>query len=322
MTQLASPPSDAVSEVLRTFGVRSTIFCLSELRTPWGFRISDEPVAKFHLVLEGSAVLSCADTSVALAAGDLVVLPRGTGHTLAGDREADAPPLDELIAEHGLDAGRRLRAGGSGRLTRLLCGGFALSDGIPPSTLRLFPDVLHVAQRPAPAWLASLLGELKAESEDRRPGASAIVAKVTDVFLAQALRTWLLDGNGEGLADPRRILDEPIARAVTALNDRPSEQWSLDRLAQHVGLSRTALATNFRERVGESPMRYLSDLRLRRAAEELVSGGLTLHEVARRAAYATDAAFAKAFKRRFGVSPGAYRDIAGEPPLIELAAAR
>ena len=55
MTQLASPRSDAVSEVLRAFAVRSTIFCRSELRAPWAFRVEGESVAKFHLVLEGSA---------------------------------------------------------------------------------------------------------------------------------------------------------------------------------------------------------------------------------------------------------------------------
>ena len=322
MTQLVSPPSDAVSEVLRTFAVRSTLFCLSELRAPWGFRVSDEPVAKFHLVLEGSASLSCAGALVTLATGDLAVLPRGDGHTLTSNGTVYAPPLEHLIAEHGLADGMRLRYGGSGRLTRLLCGGFSLAEGIPESTLRFFPDVLHVPPRPGASWLASLLAELKAEAEDGRPGASAIVAKVTDVFLAQALRTWLLDGGGDGLADPRLILDEPIAKAVHALNSRSSEPWSVGELARHVGLSRTALATKFRQRVGEPPMRYLSDLRMRRAAEELVAGRLTLHQVARRATYATDAAFAKAFKRRFGISPGAYRATAGEPPLIGLAAIR
>jgi AraC-like DNA-binding protein len=323
MTELASPPSDVVSEVLRTFGVRSTIFCLSVLRAPWAFRVSDEPVAKFHLVLEGSALLSSADESVALEAGDLVVLPHGVEHTLAGDRDAPAPPLEDLIAEHGLDGGLRLRYGGSGRLTRLLCGGFALTEGIPSSTLSLFPDAIHVPfERAGAPWLAPLLAQLKAEAENDRPGASAIVAKIADVFLAQALRVWLLEGEGDGLADPRRIRKEPIAKAVRALNSRPSEPWTLDRLARHVGLSRSALATKFRQDVGEPPMRYLSDVRLRRAARELAGGWLTLHEVARHAAYETDAAFAKAFKRRFGLSPGAYRERAGEPPLIELVAIR
>jgi AraC-like DNA-binding protein len=321
MTQLVSPPPDAVSEVLRTFGVRSTIFCLSELGAPWAFRVSDEPVAKFHLVLEGSALLSCAGESFALATGDLVVLPRGSGHTLAGGSGAATPPLERLVAEHGFDGGTRLRYGGSGPLTRLLCGGFALADGIPDSTLSLFPDVLHVPFERADApWLAPLLADLKREAEDGRPGASAIVVKITDVFLAQALRVWLLDGEGNGLADPRRILDEPIAKAVRALNGRSSEPWSLDRLARHVGLSRTALATKFRDEVGTPPMRYLSDVRLRRATGELAGRRLTLHEVARRAGYRTDAAFAKAFKRRFGLSPGVYRETAGEPPRVELAA--
>jgi AraC-like DNA-binding protein len=322
MTLLASPPSDAVSEVLRTFGVRSTIFCRSELRTPWAFRVSDEPVAKFHLVLEGSALLTCAGQSTALAGGDLVVLPRGVGHTLAGDDGAPAPPLERLLVEHGVDGGVRLRYGGSGPLTRLLCGGFSLAEGIPASMLNLFPDVLHVPfERAGAPWVARLLTELEAEAGSGRPGASAIITKITDVFLAQALRVWLLDG-GDGLADSRWILEEPIAKAVRALNSRSSEPWSLDRLARHVGLSRTSLASKFRREVGEAPMRYLSDVRLRRAAEELAQGRGTLHEIARRAAYETDAAFAKAFKRRFGLSPGSYRDSAREPPSIDVVAIR
>jgi AraC-like DNA-binding protein len=140
------------------------------------------------------------------------------------------------------------------------------------------------------------------------------------VFLAQALRSWLLQGAGDELADPRLILDEPIAKAVWLLNNHSSEAWSLDRLGKQVGLSRTALATKFRERVGRPPMRYLTEVRMRDAAGYLATGRLTLHEVARRAGYDSEAAFAKAFKRRFGLTPGAYRASAGRPPRIEVAA--
>jgi len=118
------------------------------------------------------------------------------------------------------------------------------------------------------------------------------------------------------------ILDHSIAKAVHTLNNSPSEPWSLDRLARHVGLSRTSLSTRFRERVGQPPMRYLTELRLRRAAEELAAGRPTLREVAHRAGYDSDAAFAKAFKRRFGLSPGAYSRIAKEPPRVEVAPLR
>src|SRR5262245_7697157 len=319
MTRLASPPHDALSDALRTFGVRSTIFCVSELRAPWAFRVPDEPVAKFHIVLSGSARLDSGDMSIVLAEGDLVVLTRGIEHTLAdgNGHGSSARPLDQLIDEYGLDDGLHLRYGGSGPLTRLLCGGFALNEGIPESTLRLFDDALQVPFDGAP-WLASLLADLNEETESGRPGANAIVAKIADVFLAQALRAWLIDAQWDRLADPRRMLDGPIAKAVSALETRPSEPWSLDGLARHVGLSRSALAFKFREGTGESPIRYLRGVRLRQAARELASGGLTLREVARRAGYGTDAAFTKAFKRYFGQPPGAYRDGAGDPPRVEL----
>ena len=317
MTRLASPPHDAVSDILRSFGVRTTIFCVSELRAPWGLEIPDEPVAKFHIVLSGRALVHFADMSIVLAEGDLIVLPRGTEHTLVDDDRTQPAPLAQLIDDYGLDDGLRLRYGGSGRLTRLLCGGFCMNEGIPDSTLRLFPNVLHAPFAEAP-WLASLLADLNQESESGRPGASAIVAKIADVFLAQALRVWLLDAHWDRLADPRRMLEGPIAKAVSALETRPSEPWSLDELARHVGLSRSALAMKFRAGIGESPIRYLSRVRLRQAAYELAGGRLTLHEVARRAGYGTDAAFAKAFKRHFGKPPGAYREGAGDPPRLEL----
>jgi len=323
MTQLASPPPDTVSDVLRSFEVRSTIFCLSELRAPWAFRVEGEPVAKFHLVLEGSALLSCDRETVALAPGDLVVLPRGSAHTLADDADSPAVPLERLLVGDAFDGGSGLRYGGAGPLTRLLCGGFALADGIPDSTLALLPDLLHVAYDPAvTTWLPPSLAALKTEAETGRLGASAIVERLTDVFLAQALRSWLLQGEPDGLADARLILDESIAEAVRVLNSHSSEAWSLDRLARHVGLSRSALATKFRERVGQPPMQYLTEVRLRGAAGYLATGRLTVYEVARRAGYHSDAAFAKAFKRRFGLAPGAYRESASQPPVIEIAPLR
>ena len=135
MMRLSSPPSDAVSEVLRSFGVRSTIFCLSELSAPWAFRVEGEPVAKFHLVLEGSALLFSDVGDVALTTGDLVVLPRGATHALADRRGSPAPPLERLLSEHAVADGSRMRYGGGGSATRLLCGGFSLAEGIPGAAL-------------------------------------------------------------------------------------------------------------------------------------------------------------------------------------------
>jgi AraC-like DNA-binding protein len=319
MTQLASPRPDSVSEVLSSLGVRTTIFCLSELRTPWAFRVEGEQVPKFHLVLAGSAFLSCAgEEPLALGAGDLVVLPRGATHSLANDRSSPTVTLDQLLADARLDGSSRLRYGGTGAVTRLLCGGFSLAEG---STLAVFPEVLRVDRDKAAAatWLEPMLAMLRAEADDGLPGASAILAKVADVLLAQALRAWLIEAEPRARLGLGSIHDRPIARAIEALSSRSSEPWSLDRLAKHVGLSRTALAVRFRDRIGLSPMRYLTKVRLTQAAGYLAKGHLSIQEIAALTGYQNDATLSKAFKREFGQPPGAYRDRARRPPEIEIA---
>jgi AraC-like DNA-binding protein len=319
MTHPASPAPDSVSEVLTSLGVRSTIFCLSELRAPWAFRVEGEPVPKFHLVLEGSASLLCAgEQPVALEAGDLVVLPRGAMHTLGDDQASPTITLEQVLAEARLDGGSRLRYGGTGSVTRLLCGGFSLAEGVPDSVLAVLPEVLRVDHDNA-AWLESVLATLNSEAADGLPGASAILTKIADVFLAQAIRAWLIEAEPDALVGVGPIHDQPIAKAIEALTSRPSEVWSLDRLAKHVGLSRTALAIKFRDRVGLPPMRYLRKLRLSQAAGYLATGHLSIQEIAGLTGYQNDATLSKAFKREFGQAPGAYRDRARRPPVIEIA---
>jgi AraC-like DNA-binding protein len=271
-------------------------------------------------MLDGSAVLLCGPEAVALAAGDFVVLPRGQEHILADPPDSQPAPLSELLAKHGLDGGSQLRYGGDGRLTRLLCGGFSLAEGIGDATFALLSNVVRLtrAEESVPCF-DPLFAALTIEAEGDQPGASAIVSKIIDVLLAQALRTWLLEEQS-GTIDARIILDDTIAKAVRTLNNSTSEPWSLDRLARHVGLSRTALSTRFRESVGLPPMHYLTELRLRRAAEELAAGQPMLRAVAHRAGYYSEAAFAKAFKRQFGVSPGTYRKLAKESPDVEVVA--
>jgi AraC-like DNA-binding protein len=321
MDVFASPASDAVSEALRVLNVRSTVFCLSELGSPWALRVEGTDVAKFHLVLAGSARLAVdGEDPLALHAGDLVVLPRGAAHTIGDRARAEVVPLEQLLRDHPLDGGR-LRYGGGGEVTRLLCGGFVLADHLPESTLELLPDVLRMESSSvgATAWLEPVLASLDSEAAGGQPGTGAILAKIADVFLAQAIRGWLVGAEQAGLLVVTLLQDRPIANAVQTIRSRFSERWTLDLLAAHVGLSRTALATRFRALMGDSPMRYLTKLRLSQAAGHLATGRLSIYEIARLTGYDNDASLSRAFKREFGVPPGAYRETARRAPAISLA---
>src|SRR5262245_13033724 len=144
MSVVASPGPDRVSDALRSLNVRSSIFCLSDLHAPWAFAVDGADVATFHLVTAGSAWLrldGCAP--IPLAAGDLVILPRGRSHAIADDPATPVVALEEILRDHPPGA-TRIRHGGTGARARLLCGGFAVAGEAPHALLAVIPDVVRV----------------------------------------------------------------------------------------------------------------------------------------------------------------------------------
>jgi mannose-6-phosphate isomerase-like protein (cupin superfamily) len=131
MKQLNAYADDAVSEVLTRLRVHSTVYCLAELRSPWGFRVEGRDVAKFHLLLEGDVWLAVdAHDPLLLSAGELVILPYGHKHALKDEPDSRVEALDRILLDHPLDARARLYYGGAGALSRMLCGGFGLNDPV------------------------------------------------------------------------------------------------------------------------------------------------------------------------------------------------
>jgi AraC-like DNA-binding protein len=67
-------------------------------------------------------------------------------------------------------------------------------------------------------------------------------------------------------------------------------------------------------------MRYITRLRMARAAGYLATTQRTLSSIARECGYDTDSSFSKAFKREFGMTPGRYRETASRRPIVQVAA--
>ena len=320
MDALAPPAvADPVSDALRTLNVRSTVFCLSDLGEPWGFRVEGAGIAKFHLVLAGGGWLTVDDRPPLWAGGgDLVVLPHGHAHTMSDGPDSAVTALDNLLAEHPVDERSRVRLGGDGPRTRLLCGGFGLADTGQEPTLQLLPDVLRLEGEAiaATAWLSPLLAMLEAEAATGQAGSGAVLAKIADVCLTQALRVWLVGAERAGLLETGQLQDAPIGRAVTAIRARPAEPWSLDTLGRLAGLSRSAFASRFRAVTGEPPMRYVAKTRLSLAAGYLATSRRSIYEIAVLSGYDNESTLSKAFRREFGLPPGRYRDAARRRPAI------
>ena len=87
----------------------------------------------------------------------------------------------------------------------------------------------------------------------------------------------------------------------------PARRWTVAELARVAGLSRAAFARRFRRAMGVAPLRHLTELRMRFAAEQLATNADKLAAIAALVGYTSEFAFAKAFKRVFGISPGSFR---------------
>ena len=99
-----------------------------------------------------------------------------------------------------------------------------------------------------------------------------------------------------------------IAPAVERIHaDYTGDGVSVAALAALCGITPEYFRAIFRGIYQTSPLKYINDLRLMRAAELIASGEYSVSEAARRSGFADPAHFSRAFKARFGVPPVAYK---------------
>jgi len=134
-----------------------------------------------------------------------------------------------------------------------------------------------------------------------------MLAKLSELMFVDAVRRHIENMPPGGKGWLAGVRDAQIGRALALLHAKPERAWTVDELAHEVALSRSAFAERFTALVAESPIQYLMRWRLALAAQKLRSGREPIARVAERSGYESEAAFSRAFKREFSVSPTAWR---------------
>ncbi|MFI6910181.1 AraC family transcriptional regulator [Nonomuraea sp. NPDC050394] len=280
------------------------------LTAPWGMRFAPSSGAGVHVILRGSCWLLLAGQErepIPLAPGDVVFLPHGRGHAIA---DTPSTPLTDVVQNQAGDwVMTEAPPAGAGPATLLLCGAYSLDRARAHPLLTGLPDVVHLPARigaePALRAAVELLG---AELERPGPGSDALIPALLDSLLLYVLRSWLNEHAGrESTGWAAALADPEIARSLHALHDDPARPWTVEELGARAGLSRAAFARRFTTVVGSPPLAYLTWWRMTLASRLLVTGDAPLRVVAESGGYTSEFAFAKAFKREFGLSPGRYR---------------
>jgi AraC-like DNA-binding protein len=307
----AWPPPDPLGEALHVVRMDGGFYCRSELTAPWGLTLHPMPgFLWFHVVTAGRALLEVGGAEgLWLHAGDVALVPHGDGHGLRSEPGVPAPGVLELDREHPSECYEILRHGGGGSPTVLICGAVSFDHPAARSLVGMLPPRIHVeaSDGSRATWMQGVFRLIAAEAREFRPGGEAVITRLSDVLVIQAIRAWIEASPSARTGWLGALQDPQIGRALTLIHRDPARAWTVATLATELAMSRSAFAARFTELVGEPVMHYVTRWRMHVAQHALETEGATVAQLADRLGYRSEAAFARAFKRVVGMPPGAVR---------------
>ena len=303
-------PSDPLGEALHFLRMNGAFYCRSELTAPWGLTMPPMPgYVWFHVATAGETRLEAEGGEArTLATGDLALVPHGEGHVLCSEPGAPAPGILELEREAVSERYEILRHGAGGAPSTLICGAVRFDHPAARQLVASLPPIVHVAD--AGAWMQGTLRLMAAEASELRPGGEAVITRLGDILVIQAIRSWIETDPAARSGWLGALQDRQVGRALALVHRDPARDWTVASLAGEVAMSRSAFAARFTELVGEPAMAYVARWRMHLALDALREEGATVGELADRLGYRSEAAFSRAFKRIVGISPGAARQTA------------
>lgn len=305
------PDPDLISELLMGMRLVGLDYRRIEASAPFGLGFGEvEGRAQFHFVACGPVYLRTASGTVhAMNTGDAVLLPRGGAHSLVSSpdipcqniRSLDAAPLCNSVSAIKTcspDVPSQERV-----LVFSGCMEFDLG-GLHP-IVGLMPEVMFVgtliSRYPE---LLPMLEAMERETRQGRAGFAGILARLADVVAAFIVRAWVECGCGDSSGWVAALRDPRLGRVILAIHNNPGHDWSLAELASVMGASRSVFAERFLDITGMTPVRYLTELRMRLAMQWIGRENMPIEAAAIKLGYGSQAAFSRAFKRIVGHPPG------------------
>jgi AraC-like DNA-binding protein len=310
---------DALAGLLDGPRARNAFLLRSVLAPPWSIRVQDEAPLTLVAVVRGGAWLVPDDGApVALPPGGVAIV-RGPGPYTVADDPATAPQVvihpgqrcttpdgREIYAD--MDLGVRTWGNDPAGDNVLLTGTYQLDGEVGRRLLDALPPVVALDDA---TWHSPLVPLLATEVTRDEPGQAAVLDRMLDLLLIQALRAWFARPDAGAPGWYRAQADPVVGHALRLIHHSPERAWTVASLARAVGVSRAAFARRFQQLVGEPPMSFLTGWRLALAADLLRGSDATLAQIAGQVGYASPFALSGAFKRERGMSPAAYRAAAG-----------
>jgi AraC-like DNA-binding protein len=319
--ELPAETPGVLQSALEQLRLEGAIFFRSELTEGFAFESTPAELADglhpgaqriilFHIVARGSCWVAAQDGIRHWAhEGDVIVLPYGDQHVIGGESPAECVPINSLLEPLPWGDLPTIQHGGGGDRVDLVCGYLHSEDPLFDPTMRVFPPafVVRLPEGPTARWVQASIRYALEETGPSDASPNPISTRLPELVLIEVLRLHLATAPAADHGWLAALRDPVLAPALSLLHSEPERKWTVADLAACAAVSRSLLDDRFRQVLGRSPIRYLTEWRMHLAEELLATTDTGVAVVARRVGYDSEVAFSRAFKRAHGLSPSYWR---------------
>jgi AraC-like DNA-binding protein len=220
---------------------------------------------------------------------------------------AEIRPYEEIQS---LKKGGLLRYAENGdQATTFIIGNVTLDEQAGKWLTDLLPPLIafRTDRSKSSSSMRAVLEILSRECQFPNMGSTVVASRLADILFVEAIRAYVEEAGGEAAGWLRALTDSKLSTALSAVHGALDRRWTVASLAETAGLSRSAFAPRFKEVLGETPLDYLTRLRMYKAAQMLRESDVKIARVANMVGYESEGSFSKVFKATIGLPPGAYR---------------
>ncbi|MBE1289024.1 MAG: helix-turn-helix domain-containing protein [Rhodobacteraceae bacterium] len=136
----------------------------------------------------------------------------------------------------------------------------------------------------------------------RREHGQELATSVSDQMLYNSVRT---EASLQRISIQARygVRSDKLARAISAIEEKPDEIKSVAEICQYAGISSRQLERLFKRYLNTTPKKHLLGIRLAKARQLLQQTEMSVTEITLACGFENTSHFARLYRRSFGISP-------------------
>jgi len=303
---------DIIANILSMAGLKKRLLGQLSFYEPVLVQFPCTKSIGFHVVTQGEAYLHAPKLkqSLQLQKGDVAFMTRGCDHQISTEQKPSKNLPNPFATDFKpLHKGPASRARQNPKLT-LVSGAFQFwNDPVHPFFHEL-PDwyIIRSSEIASYESLQTAINLLAQETSEKGAGSELVVQSLLDIIFTFILRKILQKNANKESTFSHALQDHELSKAIELMHSQCGKDWSLEDLASAAGLSRAGFAQKFKRSMGETPIQYLTTIRIQAAMKLLSGTDDKIESVAQAVGYQDAFSFSKAFKKLTGTPPRDFRN--------------